>query len=808
MQSGTSLSELWSDGLKHLGRRPIVLLTIACLLGIVWADWAVPPLPVLVALLALAVVVASVALLRNLPAINVFLLLGFFLLGATLHTCTITPEPADLPPANAHDLPLVQAVVARVVPQGDFRQLALLSDVTVDGKLIVRRAQVSLPAKPPLRIADLVTLGEVSLWRPESSGTPGEFDSRRALARDGVHAQGRAKGILRVSEAPSVARSTDAGVAGLRRRMIAALTAAMPGPDPQTYAELLASMVYGIRVAPVPKEVAELFRTSGTMHLLVVSGTQVSVLVAALIFLIRGTRRVLPWWGIVGAIAAMAGLALVAGMGVSINRAVVMAVILLGSFAAGRQYDVLTAAALSALALCLLSTATVFEAGAQLTYACCLGVYLTVPRRADAKRGWRRLVHLVCWGTFGAWLFSSPIIINQFHRLVLTGGLANLVAVPLSVLLLYLGIGAIGLGMIWAPFALPLCGLARVLLDVILHSNRFFSSLPLAGYDNFALPWYLLLAWYAGAGVFLWALNSPTPRELAQRAGRRTLLAATLGLVGVTVLGVGLARLPSRQMQVDVLDVGAGQCVLVRAPGGHTALLDAGTEPFGGGSGSGARRRVLPFLALQGVRSLDAIVLSHPHEDHCNLAAEIMNAIPTRQLLCGPELAAEASWPVVLQTARGRGVQVQTAQAGGRLSLGEQCRLEFLEPRTLLAGTDEDSNNNSLVERLQFGAVSVLLPADLQAQGEQRLVSDYEAALKSDVMLAAHHASLRSNTPEFVRAVDPSLVIISCGDGSRRPDPRALQVFGNRPVWRTDVSGTIHLTTDGQRVRVRGYRGG
>ena len=813
MQSGASFWELWSGGLEHLGRRPVVLLTLACLLGIIWADWALPPLAALLVLCLLVIGLTIFSLLRDLPATNLFLLLGLFLLGATLHTWRITPGADDLAAAGLRDLPSVRATVAEVRNGGEFSQRVILADLTAGGGRVAGLAEMSLPPTPQVRLAQQVTLSGVSLWRPKSAGTPGELDSARELARDGIHAQGRAQQIVELAERPSAARTTNEGSVRLRQRMLETLTQAMPGSDPQTYAELLASMVYGMRAAPVSRAITELFRSSGTIHLLVVSGTQVSIIAFSLIFLVRGTRRVLPPWGVALVVVALVGLALVAGMGASINRAVAMAAILLGSFACGRRYDFPTALALSALGLSLLNTGTVFDVGAQLTYACSIGVYLAVPRPTAAPRRNRRraLLSLVCWGTFGAWLFSSPIIVSNFHRLVLLGGLANLVAVPLSVVLLYLGVAAIGLGMIWVPLAMPLCWLARILLEVVLRVNTVCAALPLAGIDNIAFPAALMVLWYAAVIVCFWALRSKTPWELARSLNpRRTaLVAACVLCIGALLVTVALR--PSHDLRVDVLDVGAAQCVLVRVPGGGNVLLDAGTEVRGNEAAAPARRTVLPFLALRHVWSLQAIVLSHPHEDHCNLAADIMQAIPTQKLLVGPEAGAEASWPAILQVARARGVEIVPVQAGGFLSLAPDCELEFLEPRAMLSGTADDTNNNCLVERLVYGQVNVLLPADLQAEGEQRLLQDYRGhpeGLRAKVLLAAHHASVYSNTRAFVEAVAPEVVLISCGTGTRRPRPDALRVFERLglPVWRTDISGTLDLTTDGQRVKVKGYR--
>ncbi|MHB8996496.1 MAG: ComEC/Rec2 family competence protein [Armatimonadota bacterium] len=795
-----------SGGLAHLGRRPLVLLTLACLLGIIWADWAAPPLVALGVLCLLVIALAAFALHRDLTAINLLLLLGMLLSGALLHTWRITPGPDDLRPQGFRNLPLAQGTVARVYQQSEDRQDLLLEDVRVEGVRVARLAAVRLPAHPRVQLAQQVTLGEVSLWRLARRSGGWE----RSRMREGVHAGGEAKRLVQVAQRPSAVRSVHAAATASRRRMLDTLTGAMPGPNADFYARLLAGMVYGMQAAPISDDLKELFRRTGTIHLLVVSGAQVSLIAFALIFLVRGTRLVLPVWGMALVAIALLGVAVVAGMGASVERSVAMALMLLASFAAGRRYDFPTSLALSALVLCLLDSSIVFDLGAQLTYACCLGVYLAAPTLEPGTRRqpWHAL-SFVCWATFGAWLFASPLLISTFHRLVLLAGLANLVAVPLSVVLLYVGLAAIALGMIWLPLAVPLCWLARVLLETLLRVNTFCDTLPLAGVDQLHLGYGALIVWYLVVIAALWALRSKTPWQLASEVDRRKLAVGAGSAACLALIFLCFSPRSTDTLRLQVLSVGAGQCVLAQLPGGGNILLDAGMETSGGARGPEASREVLPFLALKRVRSLQAIVLSHPHEDHCNLAAQIMQAVPTGTLIIGPEGGAEASWPGTLQVARQRGVQIIPAKAGGSLQLAPQCQLDFLEPTSLLAATDEDTNNNSLVSRLVYRQVRVLLPADLQAEGERRMLHDYRhdpEALRAEVLLAPHHASVYSGTPEFLRAVAPEVVLISCGRGTRQPRPAALRVFEDLglTVWRTDLSGTISLSTDGRTVTVRG----
>lgn len=805
--------QLADELLSALTTRPLVCFTLVTVLGIAWADVAAPAPWSLGALLVLALVLVWLTIRLGSPGQGRLLLVALFLCGAFLHAWRLWPTPADCLPPVGLDRPQLQATVLSLRGQGTTWQTVTVAPVASAASPLPRRVLMSLPNQPPVQPGQTLLLRQVQLWRPRGAGTPGEQDRARELARAGIHAQGRARQMTVLAPPTSARFSLAVWLATARARMLAALTAAMPGPNPRVYAELLAGMVYGMKAAPLPDDVITIFRRSGTIHVLVASGTQVSIIAFTLIFLVRGTRRGLPPWGMPFVIVGLLALALLAGLGASINRAVAMAVVLLGSFVVGRKYDFPSALALSALVLCVLNTATVFDVGAQLTYACSLGVYLALPPAQQDAFGSTRRSHfsLVLWSTLGAWLLSTPVLVAHFGNLVLLGGLANLLAVPLAAVLLYLGLGGVVLALIAAPLAAPLCWLARCLLDLLLTCNTWLASLPLATIDtiHWSLPTTLL--WYVVVGGGFWLWRSAQARGALRAIGWRWGVAVGTAGCGILVLTAALGQVQGQQLQVSILDVGAGQCVLVQAPGHRNLLIDAGTEPFSASALTGARRRVLPYLALRHVSSLDAIFISHPHDDHCNLAAEVVRSIPTRRLLVGPEQKAEQSYADLLQAARQRGTEVLPAQAGERLQIATDLQIQVLEPTTLLNRTDDDQNNNSLVLKLTYGQTSILFPADLQQEGEQRLLADYQAqpeTLRSEVLVAAHHASIHSDSAEFVDAVQPRMVVVSCGSGPRAPRAQALHVFQDRqlPIWRTDQCGTLLLASDGRQVRIRGYR--
>ena len=123
------------------------------------------------------------------------------------------------------------------------------------------------------------------------------------------------------------------------------------------------------------------------------------------------------------------------------------------------------------------------------------------------------------------------------------------------------------------------------------------------------------------------------------------------------------------------------------------------------------------------------------------------------------------------------------------------------------AELEDDPNNNSIVTRLAYGLVSVLLPGDIEEEVEGELVKD-GAPLASTILKAAHHGSCSSTTQRFLDAVDPEVVVISVGAENRfgHPCDEVLERLGGLSVYRTDEHGAVGVVTDGTRVWVETER--
>jgi competence protein ComEC len=145
------------------------------------------------------------------------------------------------------------------------------------------------------------------------------------------------------------------------------------------------------------------------------------------------------------------------------------------------------------------------------------------------------------------------------------------------------------------------------------------------------------------------------------------------------------------------------------------------------------------------------------------------------------------------------------ARRGQSFDLGQAVHVAVLAPELpLITGTSSDINNNSVVLRLTFGHVAMLLTGDAQAEAEARMLAD-GADLRADVLKVGHHGSAYSSTPAFLEAVHPRVALISCGlhNVFGHPSPRTLAALGaaGAKIYRTDLDGGISVVTDGTTIK-------
>ncbi|MBC5823410.1 MAG: MBL fold metallo-hydrolase [Candidatus Eremiobacteraeota bacterium] len=322
-----------------------------------------------------------------------------------------------------------------------------------------------------------------------------------------------------------------------------------------------------------------------------------------------------------------------------------------------------------------------------------------------------------------------------------------------------------------------------------------------------------MLYWIVLA-AFAWAVVRDGPAII------RRLPAAAIALAALAVVygAPGIAAALDPRLHLDAIDVGQADCLLLRAPGRHALLVDGGgrLERSGGAVVVVAQpigdriavRTLMPFLLRHWITHLDAVVLTHPHGDHAGGLPIILERERVGTLYDSAQMYGGPAYRRALAVVREHHIPWLRAKRGVSFDLGSQTHVRVLAPEApLLAGTASDINNNSVVLRVQFGGVAMLLTGDAQSEAEARLLSHGGADLRADILKVGHHGSAYSSTPAFLAAVRPKIAIVSCGlhNVFGHPSPQTLEALRSvgALVYRTDLDGGISLQTDGSVMSVR-----
>lgn len=249
---------------------------------------------------------------------------------------------------------------------------------------------------------------------------------------------------------------------------------------------------------------------------------------------------------------------------------------------------------------------------------------------------------------------------------------------------------------------------------------------------------------------------------------------------------------PTGTLKVHFLDVGQADSILVQFPSGQNLLIDGGNNDDG--------EAIVSYLRQHGVKRLDHVVGTHPHEDHIGGLDVVIRSFPVGKVYLPKATTTTKTFEDLLLAIKEKGLKVTQAQAGVKLDVGPEAEAVMLAPN---AAGYEDLNNYSAVLKVTFGSTSFLFTGDAEAESEgQMLAKGYN--LKSDVLKVGHHGSDSSTTPAFLRAVAPKYAVISVGKdnpyGHPSPDTLAKLANAGVQVFRTDLQGTIVASSDGKKV--------
>jgi competence protein ComEC len=535
--------------------------------------------------------------------------------------------------------------------------------------------------------------------------------------------------------------------------------------------------------AGLPERTVADFRTAGLTHLLAVSGTNLTLVVGALLVVARAVGVRARGLVAVGAVGVV-GFVLLARPEPSVLRAAVMgSVALVGMGSNGRQRGA-RALGFAVLVLMLFDPWLAGEVGFALSVLATAGIVFLAPGWRDALRRW-----LPRWAAeafsvpLAAQLACTPVVAGISGQVSLVAVAANLLAAPAVGPATVLGLGGGLLSSVWVPLGRPVGTAATWCADWVIAVAHRSAALPSAavGWPSGPVPLLVLICgWLA---LVLGAL-------LARRGWA---VCASAVLVVLLLVPLPTPGWPPRGWVLVACDVGQGDGLVLDAGDGAAVVVDAGPDPA---LVDGCLRRL-------GVRRVPLVVLTHFHADHVAGLAGVLRGRRVGAIEVTGLAQPHGGATEVRRLAARAGVPVRVASLGERARVGP-LRWQVVAP-TGPTPPDSESppNDASLVLLVETRGIRLLLMGDEETGSQQRLAAR-AGSLHVDVLKVAHHGSSRQD-PDLVRGLGARLAVVSVGrhNDYGHPAPVTLRLLeqAGMTVRRTDRDGDVAVVSDdGLRV--------
>jgi len=748
-------------------------------------------------------------------------------LTATLHT---PPAPPELDTPDLVPVTLSGCVVEPAVTAQGREQFAV--ELAPGARACVNWYLRPGESAPDVRYGQLIEF-PAKTRRPHNFQNPGAFDYAHFLARQQIYWTAvTPPGAQLITLPGSCGNRFWAAIYHLRTAALTRIDRLYEG-EPYTTAMMEAILIG--ESSGLQKLWTEDYRTTGTFHALVISGSHVAVLAATLIFLLR-IGFVSQNLAITLAVGAAWLYCLVTGW----QPPVIRSAAALSFFALGRLFfrraRMLNIVAAVGICFLLLDPDSLYDASAQLSFLSVALIAAFVvpaiertsgpvaeslsdlpstalsPRAARLRVEWllaikslqallpglpAQITRLFLHAPFRFAIFFYELLLTSaliqiglaipmivyFHRLSATGLSANAAAVPLLGLVVPIGFVSLFLDSQW------IAQIAAMLLQLTERIVAFHAKWEPA-YRIPDPPVCLEIGFVSL--LLLAAIRFPAKVRIAAFTGALLTLAVLIAYPFKAIAEPGT-------LEVTTIDVGQGDSILVAFPNGKLLLMDTGGFPGGSAAlGQGRQTRldigedvVAPYLWTRGIRHIDAVAISHFHDDHCGGLAAILKDFSVTELWTG---AVPSAFPLP-------NIPTRKLVSGSPFRYGG-ATVQVLAPSPDYTPRSAPTNNDSLVLRLTYGRHSFLLTGDAEKQVEAQLLN----TPRTDVLKVGHHGSKTSSTPAFLDAVHPAFALISDGWENRfnHPHPKTLAALAERhiAISRTDLTGLATAKTDGRYLTV------
>ncbi|MBN1289848.1 MAG: DNA internalization-related competence protein ComEC/Rec2 [Actinobacteria bacterium] len=525
----------------------------------------------------------------------------------------------------------------------------------------------------------------------------------------------------------------------------------------------------------------------GLSHIVAVSGLHIgttALIITWLVSFAGFSRRS----GIITAVIVAILIVSISGFRPSAVRSAIMVFAAFGGVLAGRRFNGYSGLGIAGIAILGLNPRALFDPGFQYSFAAVLGI-LTVIGKLPPYTFPKRLTAV--WA--GAQAGLLPVLIAHSKQVPLVSLPANIAVVPFLGPAVLLSILAAGVSHLSVHAGKLIASAPSLYTRFVILISKSFSAFPEAAFSRL-LPGISLLIF----GFSLYTMVSKLKRGESIMKACILIICALLVLVlpGFFLFGPGGGN------RIIFFDVGQGDSILIQDESGKTVLVDGGPES----------EIIVDKLRINGIRKLDLVILTHPHQDHSAGLVGVLKEFPVGRILVpGVEEELPGSWADFTREAVKNGIIKTVAEAGQCIEISPECKLNVLYPLESTVFHKDDLNNGSIVILCELEGVRTLLMGDLEIEG-QKLLMNRDSELDCDVLKVPHQGSRDAASKEFIDCCRPELAVISVGEGNEYGHPSKIFTGMLRSegvkTFRTDKMGDIVMSIEEDVISVQTGRSG
>lgn len=569
---------------------------------------------------------------------------------------------------------------------------------------------------------------------------------------------------------------------------------------PEDARELCIGILIGERT-DIDEDITEAFKDSNLTHMLAVSGSHISYIVVGLSVLLRkvGNR----FYKVVTILFLVFFMGLT-GFTASVERASIMAIFMLLASLVHRKSEIYTNLLLSSFIILICNPYTIFDMGFQLSYGGTIGIILITPKltkwlyskvglkefeslgvkiseykgvekiRIYLKKLFKYIVDMFIV-TISANVIIIPIMMIGFNTISFNFWISNILAGPLLAVITIAGFIMYFISIISINLANIVAFPLKYAIELLIFIAEFCSKLPFSSVIvktphivHILIYYYVIFVIYNWKSFkenfkkYYFILVQECKKRLRDKNFKRALFTIALAIIIVFSSSIFIIN-NNRDLKIYFVDVGQGDCTLIRTPNNKTILID------GGGSENSSfdvgEQTLFPYLLDRQITKIDYMIISHMDSDHVGGLFYILENMKVKHTIICRQGEISENYRRFKEIVSRKNIHVTIVKQGDRLRIDNNVYFDILFPTDNLI-KENVLNNNSIVAKLCYNNFSCLFTGDIEEIAEKELVNKYQGSnvLNSTILKIAHHGSKSSSIQEILNLIKPKVALIGVGD--------------------------------------------